>query len=103
MDEFNHFFFTPLYNSFFSNELSPGKTSVPTSSDLTVKTDSYSGVLPPCSSTSSLDRHFFERGPSLLIAVSAAFFAEATDILNSLMFSEEESDEEESLSTLLAH
>ena len=84
----------------FSNDFSSENNSVTSSSYLTVKTGSYSGVKPPCNLSYSLDLHLFARDPNFLIAVSAAFFAGATEIFNPLMIMEGESDEEESSSTL---
>ena len=59
-----------------------------------VKTDHYSGLQPPCTQVSSLDHHLFERYPSLLVAVLATFFEEATEMFNSLMIFEEEAYKE---------
>ena len=83
-----------------SNEFSHITPLVPSSSALKVKIYSSSGVKPRCNLASSLERYLFEKYLSLIIAVLAAFFVEATEISNSLILLEEESDEEESSSTL---
>ena len=68
-----------------------GTPSVPSSSTLTVKIYYSSGVKPPFSLASSMDRHLFAKG--------TAFFAEATEVLNSLILLEEEAYKEENSST----